>query len=44
MSREERRERWRQLFENVTTENVSAWRDNFVDALRQVPMPKNELA
>ncbi len=44
MSLEERRERWRQLFDNVATENVSAWRDTFVDDLRQVPLSNSEVA
>ena len=37
MPREERRERWLSLMENVSSENVSAWRDDFVEALRATP-------
>ncbi len=34
MSREERIARWRPLMENVATQDVAAWRDGFVAALR----------
>ena len=36
MPLEERCERWRQLFDNVTKEDVSCWRDDFVERLRKV--------
>ena len=35
MSREERISRWRSLFENVRTENVTWWRRRFTDALME---------
>lgn len=38
MSRDERSERWQQLMNSVTTENVSNWRDGFVEALKSTPV------
>lgn len=38
MPRAERIERWQQLMDNVSTENVSSWRDDFVAALRETPV------
>ena len=31
--------RWEALFDNVSREDVTAWRDNFVTALRAQPEP-----
>ena len=36
----ERQERWRSLMDNVTSQDVSAWRDSFVETLRSVPAGK----
>jgi trehalose 6-phosphate synthase len=36
MSVEERRQRWRSLMDGVEKDNVMAWRDNFVECLKQV--------
>jgi trehalose-6-phosphate synthase len=30
----ERRRRWEKLMDNVVSENVAAWRESFVDALK----------
>lgn len=38
MPLEERKDRWQQLMHSVTTENVSNWRDDFVDALQSTPV------
>lgn len=35
MSLEERRRRWRALMDGVSRDDVMAWRDNFVDALKE---------
>jgi multidrug resistance efflux pump len=42
MGLDERKRRWNALFENVTREDVTAWRDNFVSALRARPDPDND--
>ena len=39
MDLKERQRRWEALFDNVTREDVTAWRDNFVAALRARPGP-----
>ncbi|HJV40306.1 alpha,alpha-trehalose-phosphate synthase (UDP-forming) [Caulobacter sp.] len=39
MSLAERKRRWEALFDNVEREDVTAWRDNFVAALRARPGP-----
>jgi len=44
MPLEERKERWRQMMRNVTVEDVTAWRDSFVDALRRVPATQTAAA
>ena len=36
----ERRRRWQALFDNVSREDVTAWRDDFVTALRARPGPE----
>ncbi|MBN9320155.1 MAG: trehalose-6-phosphate synthase [Caulobacterales bacterium] len=35
----ERRSRWREMIDNVRREDVAAWRDGFVEALRGSPPP-----
>jgi trehalose 6-phosphate synthase len=40
MERDERIRRWRALFENVTSEDVNAWRDAFVAALAAPAAPR----
>ncbi|PHY22098.1 alpha,alpha-trehalose-phosphate synthase (UDP-forming) [Caulobacter sp. BP25] len=42
MSLEERKRRWEALFDNVRREDVTAWRDDFVAALRGRPGPEDE--
>lgn len=42
MSLDERKRRWTALFENVRREDVTAWRDNFVAALRARGGPDDE--
>ncbi len=42
MSLDERKRRWQALFENVRREDVTAWRDNFVAALRARGGPDDE--
>ena len=37
MPQEERKERFEQLSQNVASENVANWRDDFVQALRETP-------
>jgi trehalose 6-phosphate synthase len=44
MPLEERYERWRQLFDNVTKEDVSGWRDDFVERLRKASALKVQTA
>jgi trehalose 6-phosphate synthase len=39
MGLKERKRRWEALFDNVEREDVTAWRDNFVAALRARPRP-----
>ena len=38
----ERRRRWQALFDNVSREDVTAWRDDFVTALRARPGPEGD--
>jgi trehalose 6-phosphate synthase len=38
----ERKRRWEALFDNVNREDVTAWRDDFVNALRARPDPNDE--
>ncbi len=40
----ERKRRWEALFDNVSREDVTAWRDNFVTALRGRPVGSEEPA
>jgi len=42
MDVDERKRRWEALFENVTREDVTAWRDSFVTALRARPVANDE--
>ena len=46
MPREERVRRWRSMMDNVTGEDVVAWRRSFVDALQSIPcaQPEREAA
>ena len=44
MERPERIRRWKALFDNVQREDVSAWRDAFVDALEGAKAPATALA
>jgi trehalose 6-phosphate synthase len=44
MDQGERIRRWRSLNESVQREDVGAWRDDFVNALAEVPMPQRALA
>jgi trehalose 6-phosphate synthase len=44
MSLEERVRRWRTLYDSVVHEDVGRWRDTFVSALADVPMPQAALA
>jgi len=40
----ERRERWAEMMRSVEREDVTAWRDSFVDALQQVPLSAETVA
>ncbi len=42
MSAVERAERWQAMMDSVSKDNVTAWRDSFVDALTSVPSPSTE--
>jgi trehalose 6-phosphate synthase len=44
MEKPERIRRWRALFENVQTEDVTAWRDAFVSALQDVQPQRTAMA
>ncbi|HEY9216680.1 MAG TPA: alpha,alpha-trehalose-phosphate synthase (UDP-forming) [Phenylobacterium sp.] len=44
MDQQERIRRWRALFENVSREDVTAWRDSFVHALADVKERRTALA
>jgi trehalose 6-phosphate synthase len=44
MDKPERIRRWTALFDNVQTEDVTAWRDAFVEALKGVDQPSKALA
>ena len=44
MDRPERIRRWRALFDNVQREDVTAWRDAFVEALAGAPASRSALA
>ena len=44
MDKPERVRRWTALFDNVETEDVTAWRDAFVEALKGVDEPRAALA
>jgi trehalose 6-phosphate synthase len=42
MEREERLRRWKPLFEGIKTDDVEAWRDSFVTALKTVPSGRQQ--
>jgi trehalose 6-phosphate synthase len=44
MDKPERIRRWSALFENVQREDVTAWRDSFVEALKGVEERRTALA
>jgi len=44
MDKAERVRRWTTLFDNVQTEDVTAWRDAFVEALKAIDEPHKALA
>ena len=44
MDKPERIRRWRALFDNVQTEDVTAWRDAFVSALQDVQPQRTAMA
>ena len=41
MTQEERRERWKVMFDRLKKHDVTAWRESFVEALTDVPPPAN---